>query len=144
MGQTLFPTGRNSSSVWSKKKIKKNIRFVVYNKKSIIFVLNINHKHFYIMNTFYGKQLNTLTFNELTLLSIDIQLSAFDKMNMTDQRVLSQSESIREGFMTKCLEEGYGDYSRERFLHDYNGTRPTEIEGGYDEYIEVTNFLSLN
>ena len=119
-------------------------RFVVYNKKSIIFVLNINHKNFYTMNTFYGIPMNTMTFNELTLLSIDIQLSSFERMNMTDRRVLSQSESIREGFMNKCIEESGRDYSRERFLHDYNGTRPMELDGQYDDYIEVTNHISLN
>ena len=30
------------------------------------------------MNTFYGKSVNTMTFGELTLLSVDIQLMSFD------------------------------------------------------------------
>jgi hypothetical protein len=96
------------------------------------------------MNSFYGKPVNQMNFNELTLLSIDIQLSSFEKMNMTDQRLLSQSLSIREGFMNKCIEDFDNDYSRERFLHDFNGTRPMEIDGQYDDYIEVTNMISLN
>jgi hypothetical protein len=95
------------------------------------------------MNTFYGKSVNTMTFNELTLLSVDIQLSSFDKVNNIPTMVLEQSLLIREGLMYKCINDG-GDYSRERFVHDFNGTRPNEIEGGYDEFIEITNYLSLN
>jgi hypothetical protein len=96
------------------------------------------------MNSFYGKPVNQMNFNELTLLSIDIQLSSFEKMNMTDQRLLSQSLSIREGFMNKCIEDFENDYSRERFVNDFNGTRPMEIDGEYVEYVEVTNLISLN
>jgi hypothetical protein len=43
VGQTLL-TRRNDRFTF-KKKIKIITRFVGYNKKSVIFVLNINHKH---------------------------------------------------------------------------------------------------
>ena len=95
------------------------------------------------MNTFYGKSVNQMNFNELTLLSVDIQLMSFEQVNNIPTMVIQQSLQIREGLMYKCM-GGSGDYSRERFVHDFNNTRPTEIEGGYDEYIEITNIISLN
>jgi PHP family Zn ribbon phosphoesterase len=95
------------------------------------------------MNTFYGKQVNQMNFNELTLLSVDIQLMSFEKVNNIPNMVLEQSLVIREGLMYKCIGGG-GDYSRERFVNDFNETQPMELEGGYDDYIEVTNFISLN
>lgn len=96
------------------------------------------------MNTFYGKPMNELSFNELTLLSIDIQLTSLEKLNVTDQRVLRQSYDIREGFMNRCIEENQNDYSRERFVRDFNGTQPIQLEGVYDHHTEVVNFISLN
>lgn len=95
------------------------------------------------MNTFYGKSVNQMNFNELTLLSVDIQLMSFEQVNNIPNMVIEQSYLIREGLMNKCI-GGNGDYSRERFVHDFNETQPMEIEGQYDEYIEVTNFISLN
>jgi hypothetical protein len=95
------------------------------------------------MNTFYGKSVNEMNFNELTLLSVDIQLSSFEQVNNIPTNVIEQSYNIREGLMFKCMGCG-GDYSRERFVHDFNGTRPIELEGGYDDFIEITNTLSLN
>lgn len=95
------------------------------------------------MNTFYGKSVNTMTFGELTLLSVDIQLMSFDMVGNIPTNVIEQSLLIREGLMMKCINDG-GNYSRERFQHDFNGTQPTMIEGSYDEFIEITNYLSLN
>lgn len=95
------------------------------------------------MNTFYGKSVNEMNFNELTLLSVDIQLSSFEQVTNIPTNVIEQSYLIREGLMYKCM-GGNGDYSRERFVHDFNGTRPMEIEGGYSDFIEITNLLSLN
>lgn len=95
------------------------------------------------MNTFYGKSVNEMNFNELTLLSVDIQLTSFDQVNNIPTMVIEQSLIIREGLMNKCI-GGSGDYSRERFVHDFNNTQPMEIEGGYSDFIEITNTLSLN
>jgi hypothetical protein len=95
------------------------------------------------MNTFYGKSVNEMNFNELTLLSVDIQLSSFEQVTNIPTNVIEQSYLIREGLMNKCM-GGNGDYSRERFVHDFNGTQLMEIEGGYSDFIEITNRLSLN
>ena len=95
------------------------------------------------MNTFYGKSVNQMNFNELTLLSVDIQLMSFEQVNNIPTNVIEQSYLIREGLMYKCIGCG-GDYSRERFVNDFNETQPMEIEGGYSDFIEVTNYLSLN
>jgi hypothetical protein len=95
------------------------------------------------MNTFYGKSVNTMTFGELTLLSVDIQLSSFEKVGNIPTNVIEQSYMIREGLMYKCINDG-GDYSRERFESDFNGERQIQLEGTYDEFIEVTNYISLN
>ena len=43
------------------------------------------------MNTFYGKSVNTMTFGELTLLSVDIQLMSFEKGGITNERLITQS-----------------------------------------------------
>jgi hypothetical protein len=96
------------------------------------------------MNTFYGKPVNQMNFNELTLLSVDIQISSFDQVNNISPTIINQSMVIREGLMFKCMENGNGDYSRERFVHDFNGTRQIELEGVYDHHEEITNFISLN
>jgi hypothetical protein len=95
------------------------------------------------MNTFYGKSVNQMNFNELTLLSVDIQLMSFEQVNNIPNMVLEQSLLIREGLMYKCFGCG-GDYSREKFVNDFNNIQPNEIEGGYSDFVEVTNFLSLN
>lgn len=95
------------------------------------------------MNTFYGKSVSQMNFNELTLLSVDIQLSSFEQVNNIPNHVIEQSYSIREGLMFKCLNEG-GVYTRERFVNDFNGTRQPQLEGVYDEFIEVNNRLFLN
>ena len=96
-----------------------------------------------IMNTFYGKSVNTMTFGELTLLSVDIQLMSFEKVGITNERLITQSYQIRETLVRKCINDG-GDYSRGRFVSEFNGDTLMEIEGTFDDYIEVTNFLSLN
>lgn len=95
------------------------------------------------MNTFYGKSVNQMNFNELTLLSIDIQLSSFEQVKNIPTHITQHSYRIREALQLKCINDG-GDYSRERFLNDLNGTRPNEIEGMYDDFIEIPNVLSLN
>jgi hypothetical protein len=97
------------------------------------------------MNKFYGKSLNEMTFGELTLLSVDIQLTSFEKSNITNENLLRQSFVIREGLVSKCINDG-GDYSRGRFVSEFNGDNLMEIEGGFDEYVEVSNinYISLN
>lgn len=95
------------------------------------------------MNTFYGKSVNKMNFNELTLLSVDIDLMSFEKLNNIPTNVMEQSLIIREGLMYKCIGGG-GDYSRERFVHDFNGTTPMELEGVYDQHEEITHYISLN
>lgn len=95
------------------------------------------------MNTFYGKSVNEMNFNELTLLSVDIQLSSFEQVNNIPNHIIQHSNSIREALRLKCVDCG-GDYSRERFLNDLDGNTPTEIEGVYDEFIEVNNTYLLN
>jgi hypothetical protein len=96
------------------------------------------------MNTFYGKSVNQMNLEELTLLSVDIQISSFDQVPNISPTIVIPSMKIREGLMYKCIEKGNGDYSRERFVHDFNGTRPMELEGVYDHHEEITNFISLN
>ena len=95
------------------------------------------------MNKFYGKSVNTMTFGELTLLSVDIQLMSFEKVGITNERLITQSYQIRETLVRKCINDG-GDYSRSRFVSEFNGDTLMEIDGGFDEFIEVTNFLHLN
>lgn len=95
------------------------------------------------MNTFYGKSVSQMNFNELTLLSVDIQLSSFEQVNNIPNHVIEQSYLIREGLMFKCMNDG-GVYTRERFVSDFNGTRQTQLEGVYDEFIEVNTQLFLN
>ena len=56
--------------------------------------------------------------------------------------ITNQSLQIREGLMFKCMNDG-GDYSRGRFVNEFNGTTPTGIEGTYDE-CELVGMLYLN
>jgi hypothetical protein len=35
-------------------------------------------------------------------------------------------------------------YTREQFVNDFNGTRQNELEGGYSDFIEITNTYLLN
>jgi hypothetical protein len=95
------------------------------------------------MNTFYGKSVNEMNFNELTLLSVDIQLSSFEQVRNIPTHVVEQSYLIREGLMFKCMNDG-GVYTREQFVNDFNGTRQTQLEGVYDEFTEVNTQLFLN
>jgi hypothetical protein len=95
------------------------------------------------MNTFYGKSVNQMNFNELTLLSVDIQLSSFEQVRNIPTHVVEQSYLIREGLMFKCMNDG-GIYTREQFVNDFNGTRQTQLEGVYDEFTEVNTQLFLN
>jgi hypothetical protein len=94
------------------------------------------------MNKFYGKNINEMTFGELTLLSVDIQLTSFERSGITNENLINQSLQIREGLMYKCMNDG-GDYSRGRFVNEFNGTTPTGIEGTYDE-CELVGMLYLN
>ena len=94
------------------------------------------------MNKFYGKNLNEMTFGELTLLSVDIQLTSFERSGVTNETLIRQSLQIREGLMFKCMNDG-GDYSRERFVNEFNGTNPMVLESGFDEFEEVIR-LCLN
>jgi hypothetical protein len=84
------------------------------------------------MNQFYGKNINEMSSGELTLLSVDIQLMSFERSGITNPTLIQQSLQIREGLMNKCINEG-GDYSRERFVSEFNGTNPMVLEGGFDE-----------
>ena len=95
------------------------------------------------MNTFYGKSVNQMNTDELTLLSVDIQLMSFEKMGTIPNGIMEQSYQIREGLMYKCIGNG-GIYTRERFVHDFNGTRQMELEGTYDHHEEITHYISLN
>jgi hypothetical protein len=95
------------------------------------------------MNTFYGKSVNEMNFSELTLLSVDIQLMSFEQVDNIPTRVKQQSYLIREGLHQKCIGNG-GDYSRERFVNDFNGTSFMELEGVYDQHEEITHYISLN
>jgi hypothetical protein len=95
------------------------------------------------MNTFYGKSVNEMNFNELTLLSVYIQLSSFEQVRNIPTHVVEQSYLIREGLMFKCMNDG-GVYTREQFVNDFNGTRQTQLEGVYDEFTEVNTQLFLN
>jgi hypothetical protein len=94
------------------------------------------------MNKFYGKNINEMTFGELTLLSVDIQLTSFERSGITNETLINQSLQIRESLMFKCLNDG-GDYSRQRFVNEFNGTTPTGLEGGFDE-CELVGMLYLN
>ena len=64
------------------------------------------------MNKFYGKELKDMTFGEMTLLSVDIQILSFEKSNIP-QKHINDSLVIREGLLSKCINDG-GDYDRER------------------------------
>ena len=94
------------------------------------------------MNKFYGKNINEMTFGELTLLSVDIQLTSFERGGINNEILIRQSLQIREGLMFKCMNDG-GDYSRQRFVNEFNGTNPMELEGGFDE-CELVGVLCLN
>ena len=68
-----------------------------------------------IMNTFYGKPLNELTQGELTLLSLDIDISNIIK---TQNRTLLPSVlRLRGEVMGKCFEDG-GNYCLDTFLEE--------------------------
>jgi hypothetical protein len=96
------------------------------------------------MKTFYGVPLKEMNFDELTLLSVDIQLTSFEKIGGIPNGLITSSYQIREGLMYKCMESGEGDYSRERFVNDFNDKKVVEINGEYTEYVEVQNHLCLN
>ena len=93
------------------------------------------------MNRFYGKLVSEMNFNELTLLSVDLQLSSFDLVNNIPNHVIQQSQIIRESLMLKCL-DGDGDYSRVRFESDFRGENPNMFEGVFDEFVEVEQLLN--
>ena len=95
------------------------------------------------MNTFYGKSVNQMNYNELTLLSVDIQLSSFEMVRNIPTKLIEQSYMIREGLMYECMGND-GNYSREQFINDFNGTSSMKIEGGYSDFIEINNRLCLN
>ena len=95
------------------------------------------------MNTFYGKPVNTMNFAELTLLSVDIQISSFEHVNNIPQHFLEQSFKIRESLMYKCQDCG-GIYTREQFLNDFNNTKPHEIDCGFTDFVEINNPIYLN
>lgn len=68
-----------------------------------------------VMNTFYGKPLNELTQGELTLLSLDIDISNIIK---TQNRTLLPSVlRLRGDVMSNCFEDG-GDYCLDTFLEE--------------------------
>lgn len=94
------------------------------------------------MNKFYGKNLNEMTFGELTLLSVDIQLMSFEKVGITNDRVIRESYEIRQSLFLKCMNDG-GDYSRLRFVSEFNGNTPNELDCQYDECV-IINPLYLN
>ncbi len=108
----------------------------------ILFVPLLLIKQLHTMNKFYGKNINEMTFGELTLLSVDIQLTSFERSGITNETLINQSLQIREGLMYKCMNDG-GDYSRQRFVNEFNGTNPMELEGTYDE-CELVGVLYLN
>lgn len=109
---------------------------------SIILRTFVKHLNNNTMNKFYGKNINEMTFGELTLLSVDIQLTSFERSGINNETLIRQSLQIREGLMYKCMNDG-GDYSRERFVNEFNGTTPTLLEGEYDE-CELVGMLCLN
>lgn len=96
------------------------------------------------MKTFYGVPLKEMNFDELTLLSVDIQLTSFEKIGGLPNGLVTSSYQIREGLMYKCMENGNGNYTRERFVQDFNNRTIVEINGEYTEYEEVQNHLCLN
>ena len=99
-------------------------------------------KQLHTMNKFYGKNINEMTFGELTLLSVDIQLTSFERQGITNETLITQSLLIRESLFNKCMNDG-GDYSRGRFVNEFNGTTPIGIDGEYDE-CELVGVLYLN
>lgn len=98
-----------------------------------------------IMNTFYGKELNTMTFGEMTLLSVDIQILSFEKSMVTKGYLIEQSMLIREGLVQSCIVNGNGgDYNRERFIREFNGEGTRELNGVYTDYEVMDTIKYLN
>ena len=88
------------------------------------------------MNKFYGKELKDMTFGEMTLLSVDIQILSFEKSSLP-RKLIDDSLVIREGLLSKCMNDG-GDYDRERFRREFNGENQLELVGTFTEYEVVT------
>ena len=93
------------------------------------------------MNKFYGKELGQMTFGEMTLLSVDIQILSFEKSSLP-QKLINDSLVIREGLLSKCINDG-GDYDRERFRREFNGENQLELVGTFTEY-DIVNPKYLN
>lgn len=68
------------------------------------------------MNTFYGKPFNELTQGELTLLSLDIDISNIIK-TQKNRTLLPSVLRLRGDVMSNCFEDG-GDYSLDTFLEE--------------------------
>jgi hypothetical protein len=68
-----------------------------------------------IMNTFYGKPLNQLTQGELTLLSLDIDISNIIKSQ--NRTILPSVLRLRGDVLSKCFDNG-GDYCLDTFLEE--------------------------
>lgn len=97
------------------------------------------------MNTFYGKELNTMTFGEMTLLSVDIQILSFEKSMVTKGNLIEQSMLIREGLVQSCMVNGGGgDYNRERFIREFNGEGTKELNGIFTDYEVLETIKYLN
>lgn len=72
------------------------------------------------MNFFYGKPINTLTLNELVLLSLDIDLMNGRKFGKIPPLVYREMLEIRIGLVMKCYHDK-GDYSITRFQNEFLG-----------------------
>ena len=76
------------------------------------------------MNTFYGKPFNELTQGELTLLSLDIDITNIIK---TQNRTLLPSVlRLRGEVLSKCFEDG-GNYCMDTFLEENGVMVMTEL-----------------
>lgn len=96
------------------------------------------------MNYFYGKPINTLTTNELTLLSLDIDINNGRKNGMITNQILSELNKVRLRLAIKCMDDG-GDYSTIRFQEDFNGEGVNELQDGFVECEVLPNLpISLN
>jgi hypothetical protein len=67
------------------------------------------------MNTFYGKPLNELTQGELTLLSLDIDISNIIKSQ--NRTILPSVLRLRGDVLSKCFDNG-GNYCLDTFLEE--------------------------
>jgi hypothetical protein len=94
------------------------------------------------MKKFYGKSLTELTFGELTLLSVDIQILSFEKFNIPIESLIDESMKIREVLVGKCMLDG-GDYSRDRFLRDFEGKEVVGLGTDFSVY-ELVGQRMLN